>query len=280
MRKVKLILISVTILGGISVFISTRSAQYKSFLRNVVATPLAPIESVISGTGGWFERQFRFFAEMNNYKLENDQLKKKVYQLENNLRKFETYEQENSDLRKKLEFKQNYSQFEMVGAEIIAKDASNWTDYFLIDKGTKDGMKTNMVVLTEKGLVGVIVETAYNHAKVRTILCEENNVAAEAKKSRDFGIIKGDRVIAENSFTKMNYIDPQAKLIVGDDVMTSGLGGIYPRGIFIGKIQQVKKESYETTKYAIIKSNIDFRNLDKVLIIKQVWEPYQINQEN
>lgn len=275
MGKRKHILTAITIICIIVIAVSNRNTASSAIFRNSIGVVIAPIQGVFSSSGNWFQQRIDFVVQMKNYKQENESLKLKIAKLENNLRKFEKYEQENRDLRNKLEYKNHYTDYPVIGAEIIARDPSNWTDYFLIDKGSQDGIEQDMVVLTERGLVGSIVEVSVNYAKVRTILNEDLSVSVEIKRTKDFGILSGERTISKENASKMSFIDPNAELVLEDEVLTSGLGGLFPRGIYVGKISAIKKESYESTKYAVIQSDINFKKLDKVLVIRHRWDNYK-----
>jgi len=130
----------------------------------------------------------------------------------------------------------------------------------------KDGIKTNMTVISEKGLVGYVISTTNNTAKVQTIIDTASTVSATLSTSKDNIICKG--TLEEKGALKATFIPTTASIVQGDKVETSGLGGIYPKGIHIGTIKQVVNTKNITDRYAMIQTAVDFSKLETVLVIQ------------
>ena len=161
---------------------------------------------------------------------------------------------------------EKYSEYSTIPAYIINKNVSNFSDNIVINVGSNDGVEPNMCVISEKGLVGYIVSTTDTTAKVQTIVDTSTSVSASVTTTRDSIICKG--MLDSSTTLKATYIPIDATLAVGDNVETSGMGGIYPRGITIGKIKEIVNTKNIANRYAIIETAVDFSKIETVLVIK------------
>ena len=135
----------------------------------------------------------------------------------------------------------------------------------LLNIGEKDGIKPNMTVISEKGLVGYIISTTSNTAKVQTIIDTASTVSSTISSSRETLICKG--TLDDTSSLKATNISTTATIIQGDKVETSGMGGIYPKGILIGTIKKVENTKNIVDRYAIIEPAVNFDKVETVLVI-------------
>ena len=135
----------------------------------------------------------------------------------------------------------------------------------IINLGTKDGIEVNMPVISDQGLVGHIIATTENTAKVQTIIDTASTISCTITTTRDNLIARG--TLTENGMLKATYIPTEATILTGDKVETSGLGGIYPKGIHIGTITQIVNTKNITDRYAMIETAVDFTKLETVLVI-------------
>ena len=163
----------------------------------------------------------------------------------------------------KFEAYQESSPMQTTAARIIGRNVSNWYQAMIIDKGTHDGIHTEMGVVTEAGVVGRVVRT--NPTTAIVLLLSDPNVAITGmiQTSRDQGIIQG----TPQGNIKMKYLPPLSPVQPGDEVVTSGLTDDFPRGLYIGRIQQVTKAPTDLFQSAEIDPVVDFSKLEGVLII-------------
>ncbi len=199
---------------------------------------------------------------------ENKQLKKEVNQLKDELRMVEGYKIENEKLRKSLDLRDMYSHESGLAANIIGRDTGDLYNTLTIDKGSKDGIRKNSVAVVPEGLVGVVCEVGKNYAKIKTIVDASSSVSALCLRSGDMGVIEGNAQLAKSGKCVMNYIDKEAKTVVGDSIETSGTGGIFPRGILIGKITEIKEDERKLTLTATVKTSVNINNLTSVIIYR------------
>lgn len=207
-----------------------------------------------------------FFTNINNLQEENEKLKEKNSELEKSLRELEIIKSENATLKEYVNLKDKYAEYEAIPAYIIQKDISNYSENMIINIGSDDGIEVNMPVIADQGLVGHVISVTNSTSKIQTIVDTASTTSCVITTSRDMMIARG--TISENSALKATFIPTQATILEGDKVETSGLGGIYPKGIHIGTIKKVVNTKNITDRYAMIETAVDFSKLETVLVIK------------
>ncbi len=206
-----------------------------------------------------------FFDSVEELQIENENLQKENEKLEEQLRELEIIKAENATLREYVNMADKYSDYKTVPGYIIDKDISNLSETLVINIGTNDGVMANMPVISSEGLVGYIISSTENTSKVKTIIDISSSVSATLETSRDNVMVKG--VLDSDSTLKVTYVAPETELVLEDTVETSGIGGIYPKGILIGEIKEIRESSNIIDRYAIIETAVDFANLETVLVI-------------
>lgn len=236
---------------------------------NIISVPAAPIQSAIAFLSDKVRSFFDFFRDVKQTKEINEELSRKVNELEQELLVMERLQKENDELRDAFNFKSQFEDYDMVGSSIIAKDPGNWFDVFTIDRGSKDLLTIDSPVITAYGLVGRVSRTDLITSKVVSIIDLDSTVSARLSKSRDTVVVRGDINLLTQGLCRADYIPPDAQVSPGDTVETSGLGGIYPKGIIIGKIEKVVKNEGQYDSYAIIRPVVDFKRLEDVFVLKK-----------
>jgi len=198
---------------------------------------------------------------------QNKMLKNEIEQLRQQNTMAEEYAAENARLRELLSYKQSAQQFDLLAARVIGRDAVLWTSTIVVDRGSKDGVRENMPVVTGKGLVGRVTEVAPLSSKVQLILDVRSSVGTliQRTESRVTGIVTGTM---DNPYMpQMVNIPRNADVQDGDTVITSGFGGIYPKGIPVGQIVSQHSDDTGLLKVALIETAVDFQRLEDVAII-------------
>lgn len=206
-----------------------------------------------------------FFINIDEMKKENEELKDKNKQLEQSLRELEIVKAENATLKEYVNLTDKYSEYTTCPADVIQRDISNYSKTIIINAGKKDGIDVNMPVISDKGLVGHVISVTDDTAKVQTIIDTASSVTCAISTTRDSIVSRG--VIDSNNELKASFIPTEASILEGDKVETSGIGGIYPKGIFIGTIKKVVNTKNITNRYATIETAVDFSKLETVLVI-------------
>jgi len=204
---------------------------------------------------------------------ENKRLKEQVSVLsyENKLLLQNKYELD--ELRKLYELDQKYLDYPKVAARIIDRDTNNWYNVFTIDKGTKDGLAVDMNVMAGNGLVGIITECYYNHAKVRAIIDDKSAIWGMFLKTSDTCLVQGDLKLMEDGKIRVSFISKDAEIEDGYEVVTAHTSPKYLQGILIGYVSDIKLDSNNMTKTAYLTPAVDFQRLSEVLIITELKEP-------
>ncbi len=180
-------------------------------------------------------------------------------------------EQENERLQVLLNAREEYDALSPVYAKVIAKDTGVWFDTFAINRGQNDGIQTNMAVVNADGLIGRVYEVGMNYAKVLTIIDPRSSVAALIGRTRDNGMMQGvTSASTEEIECYMYYLPSIANVRVGDDVFTSGLDSLFPKGLKIGSVIAISREADTLDKYAVIAPAVDFSSIEEVFVLRQI----------
>ncbi len=258
------IIITVLILILIVIF-SNREAN-TSFFENIANKLVMPVQNGLTYLKNKISGNSTFFTDINNLKTENKQLQEKNSQLEQSLRELENIKTENETLKEYLGLTEKYSEYKTVPGYVINKDISNYSKTIIINIGKNDGIEEGMTVIADEGLVGHIVSVTNNTAKVRTIIDTSSSISCLMSTNKDSIVCKG--TLDSNSELKAMYIPTDANLVQGDSVDTSGLGGIYPKGIHVGTIKKIISTQNITDRYAMVETAVEFNKLNTVLVIK------------
>ena len=224
-----------------------------------------PIENSLTYLKNKINNNDKFFANVNELKTENESLKQAKSELEQKLREYEIIKNENEQLKQELNLAEKYGQYTTVPGTIISRDISNYSKTLVINIGSDNGVKEKMTVIADEGLVGYVVSTTNKTSKIQTIVDSASATSCLASTTRDTMICKG--TIENKSILSASNIETNARIIQGDSVETSGLGGIYIKGIHVGKIKKVNEGSNKTDSYATIETAVDFERLETVLVI-------------
>ena len=248
----------------ILVFLSNLKLESFSYIENAFSVVVMPIQTGYTYLKNKVTGNTNFFTNMDNLKAENERLKTENSRLEQSLRELEIIKAENETLKEYLGLTEKYTNYEAVPAYIISKDISNYSSIFVINAGKDDGIDVDMTVIADDGLIGYVVSVTPNTAKVQTILDSSSAVTASISTTEDSIICKGS---LENGKMRATYIPTSSDISEGDMVETSGMGGIYPKGITIGRIEEVENTQNVLDRYAWIKPAVDFDKVETVLVI-------------
>jgi rod shape-determining protein MreC len=197
----------------------------------------------------------------------NQQLKSRVDTLTIDNSRLKEVETENQQLRELLKFRQLNPTYDFRGGQVIARvisqGQSNYLSSLSIDLGTRHGIARGMPVVTEQGLVGRVDKVGPNSATVLLMIDPSSGVQALVKRSRAVGVVNG----RAGGQPVMEYIPQDADISVGDEVITSGLGGTFPKNLTIGQIVEVNRHDYDMYQEAVIRPTVNFDRLEFVLVI-------------
>ncbi len=250
--------------------ISSNPQSPLNFIYKAVSVPLKPLQSFFSGAATRFSKSFDYFwnyseidGKYREIEEENDRLKADIEEIEH-------YRTENEELRELLGIIEANDDYTYVTANVIAYDTDYWYSMFSIDKGSSAGIELYDCVVTSKGLVGKVVSVSPTSAKVMSIVNEESTLMARLSKTNDLVRIRGMEQFSSEILCKMDRIDETVDIAVGDSVETAESGGLYPKGLTVGKIKEIVTE--DNVRYALIEPAADLRRLDKVMVMSKAEE--------
>jgi rod shape-determining protein MreC len=263
MRRLNIIalVIFLVAVAGVLALGTIRTQRIQASFLDVVAPFLK--------TGSTWQKQLSAMREglktLDQLEQENRDLVVQLKELKATNQTLRDLEVENNKLRKALDYRQR-SVFKLIPARIMARDASTWWNTVKIDRGFKDGIGPDMPVLTEEGLVGKTTTVADHAATVILISDETCKVAASIEGTREQGIVKGERT-STNALPELglSFLSKTANLQPGQKVYSSGVGGVYPSGVFIGVIKEFKVRPLDG--YATLIPAVDLTTLQDVFII-------------
>lgn len=258
------VVITIIILIILVVFTNTNSEEV-SIIENIANIIVVPIENGLTYLKNKINNNDSFFENIEELKAENEELKTQNSELEQTLREYEIIKNENEQLKEQLNLAEKYSEYTTVPGTIISRDISNYSKTLVINIGSNNGIEENMTVIADEGLVGYIVSVTETTAKIQTIVDSASSTSCLTSSTRDSLICKG--TVESSSILNATIISTDANVIQGDSVETSGLGGIYLKGIHVGKVKKVVEGTNKTDSYAVIEAAVDFEKLETVLVI-------------
>ena len=258
------IIITIVILILLVVFTNTKGNQM-SYIENICNVFVMPIQNGITYLKNKISGNDSFFADMDSLKQENEELKQKNSELEQSLRELEIIKAENETLKEYVNLKDKYKDYNTIPADVINRDISNYSSTIIINVGSNDGIKENMTVIADNGLVGHIVSVSSNTSQVQTIVDTASAVTSTISTTEDTIVVQG--TLDDKTTLKATFIPTDAVVLQGDSVETSGIGGIYPKGIHIGTISEVVNTNNITDRDAIVETAVNFTKLNTVLVI-------------
>lgn len=233
-----------------------------TIFENLMVETFAPIQKMVTFTQNRTSAVFENYVSNINASKQNKVLEKKLAELEGKVFNFHEMELENSRLKNLMEFSSD-TPHKKVLAQVVAWDSSSDFQTLRINKGKKDGISLQSTVVTAKGLVGYVYRITSQFSDVLTILDPNNRTDALIQRTRSHGVLEG----YSDGRTLMKYVTRSEPVILGDIVLTSGLGNVYPKGIRIGNVARIERESYGITQHVEIIPSVDFSRLEEVMVL-------------
>ncbi len=266
-NKYKLILAAVTIVLVLIMALSTVNNPDADAATDTAVGFFAPVQNLFTRVSGGIGNFFTFLTTSKNYERENEELKQKIAKLEEQIRDGESTVAENARLRDMLGLKEKNKDYNYIAADVVSSDVTNWSKTFTINKGLADGVTKHSAVISPYGLVGYVYEVGRSWAKIVTIVDATVSVGATISRINVYSLVEGDITLQSQGLCKMMYISKDSNAETGDYVITSGTGGIYPSGLYIGKIVDLTEDTSGMSQQAVIEPGVDFDNLSEVFII-------------
>ncbi len=274
--KFVMILILITVLLLVVIRMSLMHSSVTRGVEEATNTAFNPLQKGTTSVSNYFGSLFYNLTHMDDILTENKALAEENSQLKAKLNQYDELLLENQQMRSMMNFNNRQTEYDLLGAEIIGRDTETWFDVITINKGSKDGIQTDMPVITENGIVGRILEAGRNWSKVMLILDERSSISGMLQQTREVGIVKGSvESSASRGLLQMVYIAENAKIQAGDLVISSGLGDVFPKGLVIGEVVEVEKDPLTLFYSATVKPAVDLDRLEKVFILMNYNSPLE-----
>ncbi|GAB4275053.1 MAG: hypothetical protein Kow0056_04170 [Coriobacteriia bacterium] len=221
-----------------------------------VATAGTWLATPFRAVGDWIEGLGAKKSELEALRAQNEELRARLAELEE-------ARLENERLRRMVDFA-SQADFDVVGARVVGLPATSWDASIIIDRGSDDGIEDGMPVIAAGGVVGQVVDVGPSAAKVRLITDQRSGVAVMVQSSRVPGIARGQL----DGTLLVDYIPAESAPEIGDVVLTSGMGGVYPKGLIVGDVIEVSEVRGGLFPKVVARSRVDVNGLEEVLIIR------------
>lgn len=267
-RKLLVFIIVATIVALIVIGIFGAANRRTSVAENVGGTVTVPVQSAATGIGGWFKGLFGHFGDVKALKEATETLRNENTALQKQINDMQGLKNENEDLKRMLGLKEKSVNISMVAASVGAMDPSNWYSSFTINIGKNEGVERNQpVVDSNRYLVGQVSEVGENWAKVITILDPQSSIGGYIRRSKEIGIVEGNSELRYNKMCRLSYIARDTDIQKGDFIETSGLGGVFPRGLIIGTVSDIYDDNTTMSRIANIKPLADIAKVSNVFVV-------------
>ncbi|MFZ9001596.1 MAG: rod shape-determining protein MreC [Bacteriovoracaceae bacterium] len=268
-KRLKLVLNVSFLLFALISFSSKKDVLQKTTLfETVMMETFVPIQRGISSVQFSIKSLINSYIANVNASKENVGLVKKVQELENEIFKLSEVSLENDRLKSLLEFRKKIP-YETVTAQVVARDSHSDYKVFRVNKGYSHGIRLQSVVVTGKGLVGYVYRLTDHFSDIITIVDPEIKIDGMVQRIRSHGMLEG------NAKSKMNmkYIPKNDRVILYDQIVTSGLGNIFPKGLLVGRVTKIEKEHFGITQRIEVTPVVDLDKLEEVLVLVSDIDP-------
>ena len=261
---VTIIVLSVAFLGLITLTVSRDDKG----LESGAGSTLNPVQKVAYGFNRGIKDFVDFFLNFSDVRDENKELKKENDKLKAEIDEYSKLKEENERLQKVLNFKDEKNNYDYIGTNIIGISGDSILNGYIVDRGKDDGIEKGMVVISADGLVGQVSSVGKNWAIVQCIVNENVKVAVMVDSTREnTGILQGYKDYFNNNLAKVLNLPMDSEVKEGDVIVTSGLGGYYPKEIKIGEVVSVEEDRVKVMKSAIVKPYVDFNKIEELFIV-------------
>lgn len=266
-RPLKFVLTGLTVLFVLLIIVSIFKSNAVNGPQSFVKSILMPMQEGINKTGSAVVDAVNHVESLRKAQKENEELKQQVMELQQEISLMQQDKYEVDQYRELFELSDQYKNYEMTGANVIAKDSGNWFHSFIIDKGTNDGLSKDMAVLAQGGLAGIITSVGSSSSRVMAIIDDDSNITAMSMGMKESCMVSGDLELYEEGRLRFMYADKDASIAKGDKIVTSNISTKYLPGLLIGYVDEIKTDANNMTKSGTLIPYVDFTHLDTVLVI-------------
>lgn len=236
---------------------------------NILGVITTPFRDGLNAVANWMEDGYNYAFRYEELEEENQRLRERVAELEQDAREYEDAVSQNARLRNLLGLQERRSDFEFEEATVTVRSSTNWESVFTINKGSSSQVEVGDCVVDEYGnLVGVINEVELNWSTLATVVDASTELGGRIVRTDDTAVLEGDFSLMRQGLLRLSYLPEDTELISGDQITTSGVGTRYPSGLVVGSIQSVLTDDSGLSRYAEVVPAADLENVKYVYVIK------------
>lgn len=258
-------IVAVLLLG--MMVLDTAAHGHLTFFENLAGSLITPVQNFCSTIIRYGGNLVRAYTEYDALLEENDKLKNELASISQLLRDAEAYANENQNLKAMLGIAEEHKDFDFAACLVVGSDQNGYSHTLTLNKGSADGLAEKDLVMTADGVVGYINELGLSWSKVTTILDSSCEIGAIVTRTQDVGVLDWDYSLSEKKLLRMAYLNTDVVLQSGDAVETSGVGGIFPKGILLGRVKELKTESHGISQYAVLEPAVQVDQVSTVFVI-------------
>lgn len=262
-------ILAVAAVFAVALSVLSYVSSTSTVLHNAAGVAASPFRAASESVRRWVEDKKKYYQDYSDLLAENQALREEVAELRAGARQAESDREENALLRELIGLREQRRDFAFESATVLERSANNWTRTLTLNRGTTHGVAVNNVVVSSEGyLVGVVTEAGLNWCTVQTVVDTDTELGALLFRTGDAVIAEGDFTLMRQDRLKVTYLPADTALLVGDYIVTSGLGGYYPSDLVIGTVESVEADDNGLAQYAVLTPMVDFDALTELFIIK------------
>lgn len=235
--------------------------------RDAVGVILTPMQKLFNYATEAVDGFAAYFYRFDELVEENNALREQVAELREQVYDSTEREEMYTWLSGFLELKMAHNDYKFLSASVTGRESGNYSKILTLDVGSGAGVELNMPVITSEGIVGQVTEVGYNWCKVTTIVEANSSVGAYIERTSDAGVCEGSFELSDDGICELNYLPSESQAAVGDRILSTGYGSVYPRGLVVGFIEAVAMNPYTRSLTVQVKCAVDFSELTQVMII-------------
>ena len=263
----KYLLIALSVICIALIIVSAFFPNELKVVREFTGRYITPMQQGVNDAAIYVNDKLKVFGDVKELKEENEKLKSELTDTQNELDKQQAELAELQELRDMYDLDLLYPEYKKTVARIFSVNSSRWFNEFYIDKGLNDGVYVGCNVMSDDGLLGIVVESYDNYSKVRAIIDDRANVTGEIGNSGYLCNVEGSLQTMDEGFLYATDIDKSAIINIGDKVVTSSVSDRYLYGITIGYVSYVTQDSNNLTQTAKITPTVNFADIKDVMVI-------------
>lgn len=271
--KFFIITLIVTVLVA-AVFTAMSFFGYSSYIKAGINYVTVPVQKLSDAVGRALDGYASYITEFDKLKAENEELKQQINEMLDQVQSAKGVKEENDQLRRMLEVKEEHLDYKFEPADVVGREDGNYMTVFTLGRGKNNGIDKDMPIISSNcGLIGRITDAGATWSKASSIIDMDFSAGAYAERSRATGILVGDYELGLRGLCKLTHLQSDADIAVGDRILTSGIGSVYPRGLILGTVIEVNYDESLRSKYAIVKPYAEISGLTSVMVVTS-YEKY------